>query len=721
MTEGSNGTVLVKCHGNCTAKEVVETVGLKMSDLFPRKSSPRRSTPQNRSAHVHTPSDSREKPPASGLTLAAYAQAIGCTREELSSYGLIDEKYGGAPAVRIPYLGTGGQEIARRWRVAMERGEDGVDQRFRHRSGDKLYLYGLWRLEQARKQDWIILVEGESDCHVLWTQGFPTLGVPGASSFRPEWATAHLGGFERVYVVHEDEAGAGLVEKVAESLGDRLYVMSMPDGHKDPRALYLDDKERFADGLRLAMEEAPAWAKLNREREDARRSELWETCSGLALEEDILGLLRTELGHLGVVGEENYALILYLALTSRLLNKPVSVAGKGPSAAGKSFVLERILETFPESAFYVLTAMSEHALAYSEEPLEHRMLVIFEAGGMESDFTSYLIRSLLSEGKIRYETVEKTTDGLKARLIEREGPTGLLITTTAIRLHPENETRILSVTTDDTSAQTARVLAATALGGESDDAPDMVQWQSLQEWLALGPRAVSIPYAEALAELIPPVAVRLRRDFAQVLSLIRSHALLHQATRQRDDQGRIVATFEDYAAIRSLAAPLIAEGVGATVSETVRETVKAVSDLLSEGVDSVSVALLAVKLKLDSSAASRRVRFAASKGFLTNLETKRRQRARYVVGDPLPEDVDLLPYPVELESVCTCADTPKGDNRPMPAGQPVSPETAGNGAGDLFEGVVVSTGSEDGAHGHTPSAHPGELESGTWEEVEVKP
>ncbi len=41
--------------------------------------------------------------------------------------------------------------------------------------------------------------------------------------------------------------------------------------------------------------------------------------------------------------------------------------------------------------------------------------------------------------------------------------------------------------------------------------------------------------------MVPPIAVRLRRDFRQILNLIRAHALLCQAQRQRDDKGRIVS------------------------------------------------------------------------------------------------------------------------------------------------------------------------------------
>src|SRR5438105_1676967 len=101
------------------------------------------------------------------------------------------------------------------------------------------------------------------------------------------------------------------------------------------------------------------------------------------------------------------------------MDRPVSVAVKGPSSGGKSFVVESTLKFFPSEAFYALTAMSDRALAYSSEPLKHRLLVIYEAAGMASDFATYLIRSLLSEGRLRYETVEKTKEGLVPRLIPR--------------------------------------------------------------------------------------------------------------------------------------------------------------------------------------------------------------------------------------------------------------------------------------------------------------
>ncbi len=54
---------------------------------------------------------------------------------------------------------------------------------------------------------------------------------------------------------------------------------------------------------------------------------------------------------------------LYLVVTSRLLDKPVSAIVKGPSSGGKSYITQRVLDYFPESAYYALSAMSERALA----------------------------------------------------------------------------------------------------------------------------------------------------------------------------------------------------------------------------------------------------------------------------------------------------------------------------------------------------------------------
>jgi hypothetical protein len=244
------------------------------------------------------------------------------------------------------------------------------------------------------------------------------------------------------------------------------------------------------------------------------------------------------------------------------------------------------------------------------------------------------------------------------KTLEREGPTGLLVTTTSNQLDPELETRIFSIPIDDSPKQTAAIMHARALkaaGSTSEQQVDLAPWIALQEWLERAEHRVIIPYAQALAEAIPPIAVRLRRDFGALLTLIQTHALLHQASLQRDPEGRIVAELDDYAAIYDLVHDLIAEGVEATVSVNIRETVEAVARLERQYPDGVPLAALAAELGLDKSAASRRATCAIDRGYLRNDEPRPGRSARFAPGQPLPSEIEILPRPETLVERCSVA------------------------------------------------------------------
>ena len=660
VKEGEDGRVLLLCRAGCSTEEVVDALGLKMRELF--------------SSGGHGGGEegavSGPHPTPLSCTLEAYAGAKRLPVEFLKSLGLSDVTYSGSPAIRIPYRDREGQERAVRFRRGLRKDVLG-DHRFRWRSGSRTLPYGLWRLDGAREASYAVLVEGESDCHTLWHHGVEALGIPGASSFKEEWAE-HLEAIEKLYaVVEPDRGGAAFEERLAtSSLSERLYLVRL-DGAKDVSELHIQDPERFMEALRAAFRGARRWADEARAQAEARDRKAWQVCEELAREERILDSFAETLEQAGVAGEARVLKLLYLALTSRLLEKPVSVAVKGPSSGGKSYLTERVLRFFPESAYHALTAMSERTLAYSEEPIKHRFLVIYEAEGMASDFATYLIRSLLSEGKVRYETVESTKNGIKPRLIEREGPTGLIVTTTAVKLHPENETRLLSLTVTDTREQTRGVLSMLAREEEEEAEADLKLWHALQWWLQSpsATRNVTIPYAGALADMVPPLAVRLRRDFGALLSLIRAHAILHQATRERDDRDRIIATLEDYAVVRALVSDLVSEGIEATVPKSVREAVHAVARLHSqEDAQPVAVLQVAKELKLDRTAASRRVRSAKDRGLLRDLEDNPRKPSRLVPGDPLPEDLEILPKAEDVQAykACTRADEIGGRHPPSP-------------------------------------------------------
>jgi hypothetical protein len=693
VSEGEDGRVLIKCFTGCNFEDVVAAMGMETTDLYKGAGGrgggytsqrngatvqrpPRRTHRSGTNAvaggdatpvNCATPPDEGGYPhlrvvggtEAQDCTLNAYAEYVGLPVDFLRDLGLKEIHYIDQKAVKIPYLDEAGvEEVCVRFRVSLA-----GKPKIKTRKGDKHALYGLWKIGEAREAGYVILAEGESDTQVGWHHGEPVIGVPGATGFQTEWVD-QLHDIGKIYaIVEPDEGGEAFWQSLAATdLRDRLYRVELASV-KDLGDLHRQDARNFSGWLHEALGRARHCVDIAEDEDQDRFRESWARCEELAQSPNILERFYATLRASGVAGERRTAMILYLALTSRRLDRPVSIAVKGPSSGGKSYLVERVVEYFPESACYALTGMSEKTLAYSEEPIKHRFLILYEAAGMSGDFQTYLIRSLLSEGRVRYETVEKTSEGLRPRMIEREGPTGLIVTSVADRLHPENETRLLSLYVTDTREQTGQILRA--LAEEEISLPALEPWIALQDWIGVADRRVTIPFAKVLAEKVPPVSVRLRRDFNAVLSLIRAHAVLHQASRDRDDRGRIVATLEDYAIVRELAADLVAQGIDATVSATVRATVEKVAKLVDdEGGDPVSLGPIAAALKLDKSAASRRVSTAIAKGFVRNLEDRKGKPGRYVLGDAMPDDVVILPTLEQMLQALQCCSVSGGIRSP---------------------------------------------------------
>ena len=125
--------------------------------------------------------------------------------------------------------------------------------------------------------------------------------------------------------------------------------------------------------------------------------------------------------------------------------------------------------------------------------------------------------------------------------------------------------------------------------------------------------------------------------------------------------------------MREIVTDLVSQGVGATVAKNVREVVTAVTELAHEpGCEDVSLTKLMKKLGLDKSSTSRRASDAIARGYLKNLEEKKGRPARLVVGDPLPDAVEVLPAVEKLGECCGLAPLREGVE---PSPSPVADNT----------------------------------------------
>jgi len=266
----------------------------------------------------------------------------------------------------------------------------------------------------------------------------------------------------------------------------------------------------------------------------------------------------------GVVGERTNKLVGYLAAVSRLLDRPLAVVIQSSSAAGKSSLMDAVLAFVPEEARTKYSAMTGQSLFYmGQTSLKHRILAIAEEEGASR--ASYAMKLLQSEGEL---TIASTgTDPATGNLITQEyrveGPTMLMMTTTAIDLDEELLNRCLVLTVDEDREQTRRIHALqrekrTLAGLTKREAKTAILATHQNAQRLLRSLAVVNPYADRLTFLDD--RTRTRRDHEKYLTLIDAIALLHQHQREVKTatvQGRSVeyieATLDDIEAANQIA------------------------------------------------------------------------------------------------------------------------------------------------------------------------
>jgi hypothetical protein len=190
------------------------------------------------------------------LTVAALAEAkrlpLNFLRDQLGLNDLAD-----GAGVAIPYYDRSGEEpIASKQRTALN-AKDGSY----WPAGQRLQAYGQWRLDEAQRHGFLILVEGESDCWALWLHGLPALGIPGANAVKT-LEQEHLEAIKTLYVHREPDKGGetfvnGIRGRLA-ALGfqGRAFELHMPAAVKDPADLHVQNPEQFRLRVQSAIEAA---------------------------------------------------------------------------------------------------------------------------------------------------------------------------------------------------------------------------------------------------------------------------------------------------------------------------------------------------------------------------------------------------------------------------------------------------------------------------------
>jgi DNA primase catalytic core len=312
------------------------------------------------------------------------------------------------------------------------------------------------------------------------------------------------------------------VERAAEETGLTADLLK-----RDMGRLLLAVEQAQTELARPAQNIAPAVILTPEERAEALQ---W------LRQPNLVERLRQAFHQAGIIGEETGTLVAYLAGVSRKLERPLAVIIQSASAAGKSTLMDAVLNFFPEEERVKYSAMTGQSLYYlGETDLKHKILAVVEEAGAEK--AGYALKLLQSEGELTIASTGKdpATGKMVTQEYHVEGPVMIFLTTTAIDLDEELQNRCLTLTVDESAEQTGRIHQVqrerrTLAGLMAREERKALLKTLRNAQRLLQPVEVLNPYAPALT--FTTGRTRNRRDHEKYLTLIDAIALLHQHQRE---------------------------------------------------------------------------------------------------------------------------------------------------------------------------------------------
>ncbi|MTF07389.1 toprim domain-containing protein, partial [Escherichia coli] len=306
-----------------------------------------------------------------------------------------------------------------------------------------------------------------------------------------------------------------------------------------------------------------------------------EAALELLRDECLASRIASDMAACGVVGESTNLTAAYLAAVSRKLDRPLAVLIQSSSAAGKSSLMDAVLNLIPPEERLQYSAMTGQSLFYlGETNLQHKILAIAEEEGVRQ--AAYALKLLQSDGELTIASTGK--DDASGNLVTKQytvkGPVMLMLTTTAIDVDEELLNRCLVLTVNESREQTEAIHAAqrhaqTLEGLLAANEKSYITQLHQNAQRLLRPLNVVNPFASQLTFMSDKT--RTRRDHMKYLTLIQAIALLHQYQREIkrvEHRGQVVEYIEVAREDIALANRLAHEILGRTLDEMPPQTRK---------------------------------------------------------------------------------------------------------------------------------------------------
>ncbi len=309
---------------------------------------------------------------------------------------------------------------------------------------------------------------------------------------------------------------------------------------------------------------------------DETDQELIEAAEKFLRMPELIQLIIKHIELLGLVGEKDLGLALYLTFVSRLLSKPLASVVMGISCAGKSYAISLTGKLFPPESVYSAHRITPTALSYLPKgSLIHRAVIAGERSRKQDDDqaeATRALREMISDGILRIMVTGKDETGnMTTHHIEQPGPIAYAESTTLgmSEIFNEDKTRFILLCCDESENQNKKIIERLATESQSpmkqQEIESIISLHHTAQRL-LKPYNIIIPFANQLINCLPVHRPECRRAFGHLLSLIKAVSLLHQYQRGKTEDGNIIATLDDYEVVRQYLIRPIGRGLGVVLT-----------------------------------------------------------------------------------------------------------------------------------------------------------
>lgn len=299
-----------------------------------------------------------------------------------------------------------------------------------------------------------------------------------------------------------------------------------------------------------------------------------------------------------VVGEEQARQAIFLVSCGRLVvnasPSSYNLTINSESGAGKDHTAKNVLKIWPQACVLQRSRISPTVFNYwhrsDKEPnwtWDGKVCLLMDISNQV--LNSDVFKVMCSDGSFATIVVEQ-----KAVDLEIKGKPVMILTTASANPNSEMIRRFSSINLTESQQQTKNIMcqqaedASKSIVSGTDKSINNVK-SAISK---LEPVKVVIPYAKELPDVYPSEHIIMRTNFKRFLDYIKASAALHQFQREKDEQGWVIATWDDY--------DVATIPLGATTSNRFMIPVSKTQKKLLEAIQSIegkfSVAMLEPKV-----------------------------------------------------------------------------------------------------------------------------